>query len=257
MNEGKTFISHNFYNYQSYVLIKNMLYFKVEGVDGMKRSEVLACLDHVPIFDALNEHEKNELAKIARHESFNKNDIIYASGDSLHALYVVHDGSVNIVRYTSEGREQVLNTLTHGDFFGEMSLFGFKSVDNYAVVSKDAVICKIDRQAFSKMLTKMTEVSHKMLAELSIRIQKLEETITFNNLKTAEAKLAKYLLDNQVNDLVTLKTTKTIISATLGITPETFSRRLKSLEERGCIKIISNKKIKLIDKNYFEELIYL
>ncbi len=223
----------------------------------MNKNEIQSCIEHVPIFDALNQNEKDEIILLAQHENYNKNEFIYMSGDELEALYVVHKGSVKIIRYTIDGKEQVLRVLKHGDFFGETALFGNKKVNNYAEILEDTVICKIDQSSFTQMINQKPTIATKMLSELSNRLDYIEESITFNNLKTAEAKLAKYLLDHQINELVKLNTTKRNISAFLGITPETFSRRLKKFETEGHIKQISNTEILIINKKYFEDLIYM
>lgn len=96
-----------------------------------------------------------------------------------------------------------------------------------------------------------------MLAELSTRLNDVETTMTFNNLNTADAKLAKYLLDNSKNGVIYLQTTKKNISAQLGITAETFSRRLKSLAKDGYIKLVTNREITIINREYLENLVYL
>ncbi len=223
----------------------------------MNKNEIQSCIEHVPIFDALNQNEKDEIILLAQHENYNKNEFIYMSGDELEALYVVHKGSVKIIRYTIDGKEQVLRVLKHGDFFGETALFGNKKVNNYAEILEDTVICKIDQSSFTQMINQKPTIATKMLSELSNRLDYIEESITFNNLKTAEAKLAKYLLNHQTNELVKLNTTKRNISAFLGITPETFSRRLKKFETEGHIKQISNTEILIINKKYFEDLIYM
>lgn len=223
----------------------------------MNKNQIQSCIEHVPIFDALNQSEKDEVILLAQHENYGKNEFIYMSGDELEALYVVHKGSVKIIRYTIDGKEQVLRILKHGDFFGETALFANKKVNNYAEILEDTIICKIDQSSFNQMINKKPTIARKMLLELSNRLDYIEESITFNNLKTAESKLAKYLLDNQKNELVKLNTTKKNISAFLGITPETFSRRLKTFENEGHIKQISNTEILIINKKYFEDLIYL
>lgn len=223
----------------------------------MNKNQIQSCIEHVPIFDALNQSEKDEVILLAQHENYGKNEFIYMSGDELEALYVVHKGSVKIIRYTIDGKEQVLRILKHGDFFGETALFANKKVNNYAEILEDTIICKIDQSSFNQMINKKPTIARKMLLELSNRLDYIEESVTFNNLKTAESKLAKYLLDNQKNELVKLNTTKKNISAFLGITPETFSRRLKTFENEGHIKQISNTEILIINKKYFEDLIYL
>ncbi|HZJ89449.1 MAG TPA: Crp/Fnr family transcriptional regulator [Bacilli bacterium] len=222
----------------------------------MNDKQIQSCIEHVPIFTALNQAEKDQLILVAKHEAYAKSDFIYMAGDELEALYVVHKGNVKIIKYTSDGKEQVLRILKHGDFFGETALFGNKLVDSFAEITSDAVICKIEQSSFTEIINRSPQIATKMLSELSKRLQKLEETITFNNLKSADAKIAKYLIDAAVDHIVTLTTTKKNISALLGITPETFSRRLKSFAENGHLKLITNKKILITNPQYLEALIY-
>lgn len=221
----------------------------------MKTSEVLACLDHVPIFDSLTTAEKKEIALIAKHEKYNKNNFIYHAGDTLDALYVVHEGSVKIIKYTADGKEQIIRVLKHGDFFGETALFGEESINNYAEILEDAVICKVERSSFLKIIIKMSTIAKKMLKELSLRLNKLEETLMFANLKTADSKVAKYLLEQSREGMVNLKITKKTISGQLGITAETLSRKISHFHDKKYIEIISNKIIKIKDEDRLIEIV--
>lgn len=221
----------------------------------MNNKQIQSCIEHVPIFSALNQGEKDALIFVAKHEKFTKSEFIYMAGDELEALYIVHQGNVKIIKYTSEGKEQVLRILKHGDFFGETALFDNKKVDSFAEITEDAIICKIEQSSFKEIINRTPTIATKMLSELSVRLQKMEETITFNNLKTADAKLAKYLTNSAVDNVVILTTTKKNISALLGFTPETFSRRLKALARDGHIKLITNKKILIKNNKYLESLI--
>ncbi len=223
----------------------------------MKNSEILACLNHVPIFLSLNAQEKLALTNIARHVKYTKDEFIYMAGDELDALYIVHAGQVKIMRYTADGKEQVLRILKHGDFFGEDALFINKAVNNFAEITDSAVICKIDQHAFLNIMDKIPAIAPKMLKELSMRLDAAEETLIFNNLKTATAKLAKYLLDHAIGDRVIFTTTKKNISGELGISAETFSRTLQQLNTAGHIKIIRNKEIVITNRLYLLDLVNL
>jgi CRP/FNR family transcriptional regulator len=94
-----------------------------------------------------------------------------------------------------------------------------------------------------------------MMNELLSRLDRAESMIEQSNLYSADAKVARLLLDIQMHDLIYFKTTKINLSSQLGITPETFSRRLKKFEELGYIKVIDNKTIKILSKNKLELII--
>lgn len=215
-----------------------------------------SCVAKVPIFQKLTEDELREIILIAKHDKYKKNDMLYATGDKLDALYVVNSGKVKINKYTYDGKEQILRVLEHGDFLGEAALFDDQVAANNAEMLDDVEICKINRSDFSKILDKVPSIAVKMLKELYKRLETTEDNLTFSTLKSSEAKLAKFLLDTaDQSGKVILKTTKKTIAANLSMTPETFSRKLRQFEDEGFIEIISNKEIKIIEPNTLRVLL--
>lgn len=214
-----------------------------------------SCVAKVPIFQKLTEQELSEIISIAKHHQYSKDDILYATGDKLDALYVVNKGKVKINKYTYDGKEQVLRVLEHGDFLGEQALFDDQVASTNAEMLGDVEICRIDRTEFSKILDKVPTIALKMLKELYARLETTEDNLTFSTLKSSDAKLAKFLLDEEVNGIVTLKTTKKTIAARLSMTPETFSRKLRQFEDKKILTNVSNKTIKLNNFNELKELL--
>ena len=70
-----------------------------------------------------------------------------------------------------------------------------------------------------------------------------------------KAKLARLLLDQSKDGIVRFQTTKVNLSSNLGITPETFSRKLKELNDAKLIEIINNKTIKIVDLYGLKQII--
>lgn len=214
-----------------------------------------SCVAKVPIFQKLTEDELKEIILIAKHSKYSKDDMLYAAGDRLDALYVVNSGQVKINKYTYDGKEQILRVLEHGDFLGEAALFDEQVAKNNAEMLNDVEICRIDRSDFSKILDKVPSIAVKMLKELYNRLESTEDVLTFSTLKSSEAKLAKFLLDEAKDNVVRFKTTKKTIAANLSMTPETFSRKLRQFEDEKYIKIISNKEVEILDHEMLEELL--
>ncbi|NLI94198.1 MAG: Crp/Fnr family transcriptional regulator [Erysipelotrichaceae bacterium] len=223
----------------------------------MKDKEIILCIDCVPIFANLNEEDKQEILKFSKHKQYKKGSFIYVTGDKINSLNIIHRGSVKIIRYTLDGKEQVIRVLKEGDFFGENAFFKEISATSYVEVLEDSVICELEGNAFLEAISNKPVIATNMLLELSKRMRNLEDLLVFSNYKKAEEKMAKYFLDNLIGDRVIFNTTKKNISAHLGITPETFSRRLNMFIEEGNIKKISNREIKILNISYFEELIVI
>lgn len=221
----------------------------------MKKSlEPSSCIKTVPIFKNLSEDELEEIIIISSHKKFDKGDFIYQSGETIESLYVIHQGKVKVTRYSDEGKEQIIRILSHGDFLGELALFNGALVSTYAEVMEPSVICMVQNQRLKKLLEKSPTLGMKMMSELSNRLDRAEALIEQSNLYSAEAKMARLLLDLESHDMVYLTTTKINLSLQLGITPETFSRKLKKFEKMGYIKIINNKTIKIQNKTKLNRL---
>lgn len=79
-------------------------------------------LAQVSIFQKLSSEDLAKLVKIATKRSFPVGTVVFFEGDRADALYVILTGSVKVYRTFDDGREKVLATLGHGDFFGEYAI---------------------------------------------------------------------------------------------------------------------------------------
>lgn len=220
-----------------------------------KDHEASSCIQSVPIFKNLTLDEVNEIIDISSHSKLEKGDFIYSAGDDLNCLYVIHKGKVKIARYSEEGKEQVLRILSHGDFLGELALFQNAKVTTYAEAIEPTVVCKVERKRLKTLMESSPNLLFKMMNELSDRLEKAEALIENSNLYSANIKVARLLLDLEKNGIVRFQTTKANLSSNLGITPETFSRKLRELEDEQYIEIISNKEIRIKDLNRLKLLV--
>ena len=213
------------------------------------------CIRTVPIFKNLSLEEFDKIIMISKHKKLDKGDFIYQSGDKINSLYVIHQGKVKVTRYSDDGKEQVIRILSHGDFLGELALFRENSVTTYAEAIEPTVVCLVDNHSLKELMSQSPTLGMKMMDELLRRLERAESMIEQSNLYSADAKVARLLLDTQIHDLVYFKTTKINLSSELGITPETFSRKLKKFEELVSIKVIDNKTVKILLKNKLELII--
>ena len=128
-------------------------------------------------------------------------------------------------------------------------------MNTYAEALEPSVVCLVDNVKLKELMEKSPKLTFKMMNELSNRLEKAEAIIEHNNLYTAEVRLSKLLLDHQKNKIVTFSTTKVNLASSLGMTPETFSRKLKEIAAKQYIEIINNKTIKILDMNGLKQII--
>jgi CRP-like cAMP-binding protein len=75
-------------------------------------------LHDVPLFAGISDESMSRLAAVAGEQEFTAGQFIVRQGQVGSGLYVVIDGSVNVIR----GADEQIATLKPGEFFGELSV---------------------------------------------------------------------------------------------------------------------------------------
>lgn len=214
------------------------------------------CIEKVPIFKALNHDEMTEVATIARAVSLDKGELVYTAGDKGGKLYVLHEGRVKISRINASGKEQVIRVAEPGDFIGETSLFSSLPLTDNAEALEKTTMCIIEGQKLKELMAKYTSIAFKIMDELSNRLEKAEKLIETISLNSVEQRIAQALLSMADKDnLVTLNMRKGDFASQMGMSQETLSRKLTSLQDDGIIRLIGHKKILILNKEKLENIL--
>lgn len=218
-------------------------------------NDVELCVEVVPIFNSLSFEEKLELLKYANHKQYRKGEIIYKPLDKQEYLYIVHQGKIKLSRYSIDGKEQIIRILEKGEFTGELSIFSNESLPDYAIALEDTNICMLKGEVIKDYIERKPSIALKIIEQLSKRIDMMEELIAGISLHSVEWRLARYLLKmKDENNVVILNTTKGNFASQLGMSQETLSRKLSLFQENKYIKMITSKKIAILNINALENI---
>lgn len=203
----------------------------------------------VPIFNHLEVQQMAEILEITHSVSFKKREILYQAGDQSDSLYIVNKGKVKNYGLTDSGKEQLVRILNPGDFTGEYALFNDSIHESYAEAILDTSVCMIKRSDLQTLLTKYPSISMNILKAFSNRLEQSEKQTTLFATEKIETRIALFLTQclEEASNEVTLPMSKRDLASYLGTTPETLSRRLTQLEQRGLIKRKSNKIIEILN----------
>jgi putative ABC transport system ATP-binding protein len=112
-------------------------YIQVESVLKILRdlthdSRVVLVATHderlLPLSDVIVEMSPRAAPSAAaeRHRQLGDGEVLFAQGDPGALVYIVEEGTVQIVRLRDDGSEEVLDEITPGGYFGELApMFGF------------------------------------------------------------------------------------------------------------------------------------
>lgn len=230
--------------------------------DVCRRCKGRYCTTKISIFSVLQQKQLKEITDVIIRKEYKKGTMIFLEGDVSDKLYLITKGKIKIFRYTKEGKEQILYIMSEGDFVGDLSLLKKERFKFNAEALEDTKLCILTKEDFDRILKKNPEIALKILEVLYDRIVALEDSVQRLGTKDAESRLAGLLL-SLIKDFgkptdkgieLDIPLNREDMANYIGVTRETISRKLSSLQEEGIIEIVGNKKI--IIKN-LEELEYL
>lgn len=180
-----------------------------------------------------------DISRISRWRSLPRGQTLVRRGEDAFGFFLVASGSVSL--RTSEDR--VLALVLPGDTFAEGTLVAHRHYPVEARAEKDSRVIVIDRRGFLEIMGRRPELSFRVMEAMGRRMRALTEKWTGHRPSGTEERLFRWLLDalpaasGSPVKSVRVPATKRLLAAELGITPETLSRCLARLRDRGKIRI--------------------
>ncbi|WP_432402719.1 Crp/Fnr family transcriptional regulator [Wukongibacter sp. M2B1] len=221
------------------------------------------CASKVTIFSNLSQHDLIEIISMTGHEGYKKGETIFFEGKEANTLYLINKGKIKLFKYTKDGREQILDILSEGDFFGELNLFKEGQYSFNAKAVTPTKLCTLTKENMREIILKRPEIAIKILEVVGDRLSKLETLAQNLATNDAEVRIANLILElkerygkNAPDGIeIKLPITREDMSYYAGVARETISRKLKKFEEEGIIKLIGIKKIIILDEEKLENYI--
>lgn len=126
----------------------------------------LGTLQNAILFNHLTPEEVEVIAEITTKKEYNKGDTILAENMSSLSLYVILDGSVEILKNISVEKDKSLMTLMAGECFGELSLFDDAPHSAVVKASEDTALLIISKNKFDILMEKNPQLGIKILKKL-------------------------------------------------------------------------------------------
>lgn len=184
----------------------------------------------IPLLQVLTKKEH----KLVKGYQVTKNSVINHEGDLCENVGVIISGKVDIVSYSFQGKEQILNSLKAGDIFGNILIFSSEPIYRGDVIAKEkCVIAFINKENLIYLLQNNQDFLTLYLKAQSDFGKSLNARIQLLSFTNAEERLVYYA---SKNDNVIVFKNVTTLAAQIGIQRETLSRLLTSLVKRHLIK---------------------
>lgn len=149
-------------------------------------AKTVACdtLRNIPIFEGLSDQECEEIGRAASVETFSPGEVILKQGKSSQNLWVVLEGTCEVVKQVDtggNGGEIMLTTLEPYANFGEMSFF-HSAPHSAGVRAKSQVkLLRLKREAYDKLINNGVQAAYKLayntVESLADRLRRMDDWV--------------------------------------------------------------------------------
>jgi CRP/FNR family transcriptional regulator len=173
---------------------------------------------------------------------------IFRMGDPFRAVYMVRSGAVKTYWLAADGDQQVTGFYLPGEVFGLCSVSSEGYV-NSAVALDTSGICTLPYDHLQRLCLRSEENLARLMQRLSIRIRQSEEAFIVLGHKSADERMAWFLMDisrrqarlGLCPDEINLPMTRTDIGSYLMLAVETVSRVLTRLQAKRLVEVRRNR----------------
>ena len=203
-------------------------------------------LEKINLFSKISAECLAQLEQVSTLRKYPKNSILFMEGDDTGQLYIVQSGLVCVYTDDDDGRQLVLNYMSEGDYFGELSLLDKQPRSASARVTEDSQLLTISRDAFRSFLRDNPCLYDALIVELVSRIRDLTSNVKDMALLDVYGRVAHTLerLCQDTSDSAP-KLTHQSIANMVGASREMVSRVMKELVIGGYIEM-ECKKIRIL-----------
>ena len=191
------------------------------------------------------EARRDELDNIIRRQRpLEQDEHLFHAGQNLKSICVVRSGTVKTYQLSSEGDELVTGFHLPGELIG-LDAIGKQRYPAFAVALEDSRYCEIPYSDFQKMLDQSRSLNQLMLKLLSADMAEMRDLLLVVGRMEARARVAIFLLNlsrrlgrrGQDTSRFRLAMDRRDIANYLGLTIETVSRNLSTMQKKGLLSV--------------------
>ena len=186
--------------------------------------------------------------------SYPRDTEIFGENEPAEYVYKVISGSVRTYKILADGRRQIAGFHLPGDIFGSQ-LAEVHALSAEAVA--DAKVLVVKRSALTVLAGRDAAVARELFSLTSRELRRMQERILLL-VKSAQERVASFLLEMaeraSAGNIVELPMSRQDIADYLGLTIETVSRTLTTLEGAAAIEVPTSRCIVLRNRSALNRL---
>lgn len=194
-------------------------------------------IGRLPIFAGMQSSERESLLRHAVVQSVPAGTVLFEQGAMPTFQHLLLEGAAHLFGKSSEGKEVLIEVVEPPDLIIPAAVVTNSPYLMQARVQEASRFLLIQADTFRLTLQQDPALSHALVASLAGQFRRMVRQIKNLKLRSASQRVGCYILalrrKQGDGSQVTLPYEKTLIASELGLTRESFSRALASLQDEG------------------------
>ena len=138
--------------------------------------ELIIALKGIPLFASVQGEGLKRIAETIREMKIPASELIFAEHDLGDEMYIVHSGRV-LIFHDAGGRENVLDSVRSGGYFGEMAIVDQQPRSASARTTEETVLLVLHKDDFHTAVHDYPEIAFEVMKELIRRLREADQRI--------------------------------------------------------------------------------
>ena len=131
-------------------------------------------LSRVALFSLMKKKDLRRIAKLAKHHSYKKGEIIVREGARDGRLFIIISGEVEVIKGLGAGDEKPLRILRSDNYFGEMALIDDHVRTASVVAKEETKVLSLYQWNIREEIKKYPAIAIELLQTLGRRLRAVE-----------------------------------------------------------------------------------
>lgn len=138
----------------------------------------LLALRKVPLFESLTLDQLDAVDQLAVERDYQPGEVIVRQGESGDELFMLLEGSVDVLLDHGQPTQERLRTLEAVDYFGEMAILDDQPRSATIVANRPSRLLALAGGSLKELILQMPDISFEILRVLSARVRSAEQRRT-------------------------------------------------------------------------------
>ena len=212
-----------------------------------------------PLLASLDDEERRRVLSAARRRTYARGEVLVREGDPSDALHLVESGRLAVRVSTTGGENATINLLTHGDYFGELSLLdGQPPVRSATIVALEkSETLSLSATEFRALRARHRAADQLLLTLMARRVEELSARLLEAMYDGLDVRVYRRLAElaglyGEGSGPAVVPLTQEHLAELVGGTRPTVNQILQKLAGRGVVEL-GRGRLTVLDRAWLEQ----